>query len=393
MAFAEVRVRAECPLPEQLLCRAMQRGATFERVKRLGSRTLLIDTNASGAQTLLEICRRFSIPAKVVRRRGRIAVFDHLRRRSTLVGGLIVFALLCAQFLGRIWIIDVSFTGDEARRGDPAFFRVELNELGIQTGCPREIDVGLISEKLQACAPDYSFVGARVQGIRLLIEAAPEIPSPHVFDVEAARDLVASRDGIVLSAVARSGALCVAPGDTVRRGQLLIRGEERSAKDETRPIAAEGDVVIRTWYSGQAELPLQTEVSSYTGRCACSCRLRAFGQEWSFADTGGFSSQRVETRILPLGGLFLPIEVSRQTARETRLMTVEVDRRQLEAQLSRLALAEAARTLQLQGPTEYEVARTWTETDMPDGRTMRARAVYEIHTNAAVTRQALLQGG
>ncbi len=393
MAFAEVRVRVECPLPEQLLRRAVQQGAAFNRVKRVGERALLIDADACSTRTLLEICRRFSVPAQIVRCGGRTATLEYLKRRVTLVAGLLVFAALCALFLSRIWIIDVAFTGDEARRGDPSFFHAALNDMGIHAGCSGEIDVGLISEKLQSSAPDYSFIGARVQGIRLLIEAAPEIPTPQVFDVDAARDLVAGRDGIVLSAVARSGELCVAPGDAVRRGQLLIRGEEQSAKDETRPIAAEGDVIIRTWVAGSAELPLETEVYSYTGRSACTCLLRVFGFEWTFAEAGGFPSQRVETRALPVGGLFIPVEVCRQTVRETRRATIPVDREQLEAQLSLLASADATRALQLHGPADYRVARSWNEIGTVDDCALHARVVYEIHTNAAVTRLALLQGG
>ena len=109
-------------------------------------------------------------------------------------------------------------------------------------------------------------MGAHLRGVRLLVEAVPEVSAPAVYDVDAARDLVSDRDGIVLSAEARSGALCVQPGDAVRRGQLLIRGEEQATKEETRPIAALGEVIVRAWFTGEAALPLARRRSRYTGR-------------------------------------------------------------------------------------------------------------------------------
>ena len=389
----DVRLRVESPLPERLLQRALAQGAAFTRVQRLDSRALLIETDPRSAGIVLELCRRFSLPARVLERRGRTALGDFLRMRRTLFVGVALCALLCGLFLGRVWRVDVRFTGDAAALGDRSRFVQALDALGVRPGVSRNIDTALLSQELAAAAEGYSFVGARLQGVRLLVEAAPEAPAPKVYDVEFARDLYCARDGVVLSATAQRGALCVRPGDTVRRGQVLIRGEEMASKDETRPIGALGEVVVRAWVAGSAEVPMTTRAVRLTGKRAAASRLRLPWFEWPLSECEGFASQVAETEILPIGGLFLPLEIQRDTLRETRVEEIPIDRDAAEARAAALAMADASARLSAEGLENCEIVKTWTRCENAGESALRCVAVLEITVNAAVTRDVLLYGG
>ena len=387
----DVTVRAECLMPEKLLARVAAQGVPLSAVRRPDARTLEIVCDSRGAKSVLGLCARFSIPARIVSRRGRSAVAQYVRKRITLWAGIAACLALCAVFLGRVWLIDVAFTGENAGLGRKEALLKQLDALRVRPGMLRGIDTAALGQSLQAAAPDYSYVGARLQGVRLLIEAAPEAPAPALYDVDAARDLVSSRDGIVVRAIARSGELCVSPGDAVRRGQLLIRGEEKQSGDENRPIAALGEVVVRAWFEGEAALPLQEPRTAFTGRTRTASALSVFGQEWTLTQAEPFSEQVETTEHLPVGGLFVPLEIRRQTWRETRTTPVDADIGALENRLSALALADAARAFQ-PGDGVYDIADSWVSYRV-EGDALRARAVYEIHADAAVTREALLQGG
>ena len=387
-----VRLRIECPAPEPLLRRALTLGIAFTGVRRTDARTLIVDTDAAGARKLMKLCRRYSISAAIVRRSGSSAVRAFILRRATLPVGLLAGALLCAMFLGRVWRVEIGFTGEAAGLGDAASFARLLDEMGVRPGMPRDFDADLLAKRLQARVEGYSFVGIRRRGIVLIAEAAPELPAPQVYEIDAARDLVARQDGIVISAVARSGALCVAAGDTVRRGQLLIRGEERCTDDAMRPIAALGEVVIRTWYEGAASLPLTSETTRPTGRRRVASRLRAGAWEWPIARCEGFDSQMTAVERLPVVGLYVPLVIERTIFRETETVRAAVGTDALRDRLARLAMSDAAVNLCENAPDDGEIARTWIEYETCGGD-MRAHAVYEITTDAAVTRDALLQGG
>ena len=387
---ADVRLRVECLRPERLIQRAVDEGAGFARVERPDGRTLLLETSARGARVVRGLCARYSIPARLTGRRGGSALAQALRARSTLPVGLLVCLTLCGLFFSRIWKVDIRFSGDAAALGDARVFEAALSQMGIAPGAPRDLDTARLSETLSA-AEGYSYVGARLQGVRLLVEAAPEIPAPRVYDVESARDLVADRDGIVLSVNVRSGALCVKPGDTVRRGQVLIRGEELATKDSTRAIGALGEVIVRAWYTGAAEVPLTQETARPTGRVSVSSRLRLPWRSWPLSEGERYEHARLSEETLAIGGLFVPVEIVRETARELRLERADVDIEAAAQRVAALALADAAAQLTLNGPEEYEILRSWLNYEEPDGTALRCGAVYEIVTNAAVTREILSQ--
>ena len=388
---ADITVQASCLMPEKLIERAVSQGARFAGLRLLDGRTLIADCDAASAEILLDICRRFSIPTRVLSRRGVSGLYAWVRGRRTLIAGLAICAALCWLFLGRIWIIDAVFTGENAAAGDASQLERAIERAGIHPGLSRGLDAGVLAQSLLASEDGLSYVGARVQGIRLLVEAAPEVPAPPLYDVEAGRDLVSGLDGIVVTAVARSGELCVKPGDAVRRGQLLIRGEERSAVDETRPIAALGEVVLRTWIEGAASLSPNVDRDVYTGRTSISDSLCLFALRLPITEGEAFEEARVEARRMGVGGLYLPLALERLTRREVRHTVERADPALIQARLAPLARADAALRLALEGPRDCEIVRSWIDYEETPGA-LRARAVYEIHTNAAVTREALLKG-
>ena len=384
----EVTVRVECLMPEKLLERALREGARFHSVRRTDAHALIVDCDETSAQILLKQCNRFHLTASVLSKRGRSALKSYAKRRATLPLGLMFCAALCWLFLGRIWLVDVAFTGEAAQLGDTVALESALRQAGVRPGISRDLDLDALGQTLRAEAGDYSYVGARLRGVQLSIEAVPEVPSPPLYDVSAARDLVSDRDGIVLSAVARSGELCVQPGDAVRRGQLLIRGEEIAGAEETQPIAALGEVVVRAWFAGEASLPTKQAQERFTGRSSAQSRLNTPWFHLSLTDGEAYVCQREEREVLPIGGLFIPVEVERVTRREVEVHEISIDQEMLKRQLTSLAFADAALKLTREGPESYQILKRWIDFEAAGDRLI-ARSVIEISADAATTREAL----
>jgi similar to stage IV sporulation protein len=275
--------------------------------------------------------------------------------------------------------------------GDSAALSRTLDALGVRPGIDRSMDTGLLAQRLLARTDSYSYAGVRLQGVRLLVEAAPEAPSPALYDVNAARDLVCAREGIVVRVVARSGMPCVRPGDAVRRGQVLIRGEEQASKEQMRPIGALGEVIVRSWFSGEARLPLTQTDAVDTGRRSTGARLALLGLEWPISEAATYPSQRTERDYLPVGGLFVPLEIERYTNVEVLRQDSEIPREILQARAGALSLANARTALFREGPREYIPDDSWVDYKIIDD-VLIATTVIEIQSDAAVTREAL-QGG
>ena len=387
----EVTVRVRCLMPERLIDRATAQGARFASVQLAEDKALVVRCDPQSARLLLALCRRFRLEACVVRLRGLSALRRFVRQRVTLAAGIACAVILSAFFLTRVWIVDIAFTGELATLGDSAALSRTLDALGVRPGIDRSMDTGLLAQRLLARTDYYSYAGVRLQGVRLLVEAAPEAPSPALYDVNSARDLVCAREGIVVRVVARSGMPCVKPGDAVRRGQVLIRGEEQASKEQTRPIGALGEVIVRSWFSGEARLPLTQTDAVDTGRRSTGARLALLGLEWPISEAATYPSQRTERDYLPVGGLFVPLEIERYTNVEVLRQDSEIPREILQARAGALSLANARTALFREGPREYIPDDSWVDYKIIDD-VLIATTVIEIQSDAAVTREAL-QGG
>ena len=384
----DIRLRVEGSLLERLIQRALREGASFARIRRAGKRVILVDADEHSAEILSRLCERYWLDCRVLRRGGSAAFMDALRGRWTIAPGLLLCALTCALFLSRVWMVDVRFTGPNAAAGDARAIRECLADNGVAVGMAASaVDTNLLQAELMAEAGNYSFIGVRRQGIRLLVEASPEVAAPELYELGYARDLVAARDGVVESINVHSGQACVQPGDTVRAGQVLIRGEEDLTKEETTPVGALGEVIARCWYEGSAGGEVSRTALRRTGQVDMESTLTLLGFSLPLTECGGYASEETELEILPVGGLFLPLEIRRTVHYETAPVREELDAAQLEARLAALAQAEARSKLARDG-IAWQDASIWSETER-NGNTLRVRTVYEIYTDIAVTRDAL----
>lgn len=387
----DVLLRVEGLMLERLIQRALSEGAQFRSIRPDGARALILEANPDSARILIALCERFSLPCRVLSRRGRDAMVRRLKRRATLLAGALTFVIVLSLFFSRIWLIDVVLTGD--RTANVHALEEALANLGIQPGMARsDIEPSILEGALSAASPDFSFVGVKLQGVRLLIEASPAVPAPELYELSDGRDLVANCDGVIESVSVLSGVACVKPGDTVIRGQTLIRGDERVSKEINRSIAALGTVVARTWHEGTASLPLTYTEEIRTGRSSLSSELRLMELAWPLLEGESYPSEETEIELLPIGGLFLPLQIRRTTAYETQTRIAEADEAALRDHLARLAFADAGMKLAQSHPDGCEITDRWIEYTQA-GDTLTARAVYETQTDIAVTRDALYQQG
>ena len=387
----DIRLRVEGLMLERLVQRAVNDGARLRSIRRDGPHALIIETDADGAALLGAMCERFSLPCQVLSRRGRDAMLRRLKRRATLLAAGLTFSAALALFFSRIWIVDVQLAG--GRGGNAPALNEALKDMNIRPGMAKSaVDTALLEDALSAASPDFSFVGVRLQGVRLLVEATAAVSAPELYELSGGRDLVAKCDGVIESVSVLAGAACVQPGDTVMRGQVLIRGDERISSEESRSIVALGTVAARTWHEGSASLPVTRTEKIRTGRMSVSSYLRLMNLAWPLTEGENYSSQETETQLLPVGGLFLPLEIRRTTTYETRTRTAQSDEAALKRVLSQLAFADAGAKLAQSHPDGCEITDRWIEYTQAGG-VMHARAVYETKTDIAVTRDALYRQG
>lgn len=383
-----VRLRLTGRMTERLIERARAQGAAFERIERQDARCLRLETSTEGARLVCALAEQYGLSAEILSRSGWRSALAKIRARWTLAVSAVLAAACVYLFTARVWLIDVRPLGARLPPDEEARILETVNELGAYVSAKSgDIDAVFISNALLSRFDVLSYAGVKKRGVTLTVEYRLAHEAPDVYDTSDARSLYALRDAVVLSVEPLAGQACVKPGDTVRAGQTLIRGEERVSIEQTRRIRAAGAVIGRVWLTNAKSAPLAETVVRRTGRVESRSALRLFSWTLDLKRAADFPSQEEETQLLPVGGLYLPLMIERHICYETQSRRVEVDRAALEKTLTEAALAGARRLL----PEGARERSFWTNVTAADGE-MRAEAVVEAEMNIAADAQALRRG-
>lgn len=369
---------------EKFLGRALNSGVTFEAVEPVGAREARLVTSAQGAATLMKLAERFALDVTEVERTGLRTLGRRIMRRATLPLSLLLGAALTMAFLGRLWVIDVVLLDGSA---DAAPICEALEARGVRPGVRADsIDPKQLSLALEDEAGEFSYIGVRRQGVRLLVEATRALPAPELYDHTAARDLVASRDALLVSLDVMAGTARAQVGHVVKKGDLLIGGEERDGRETTRGVCARGAAVGKVWLTGEAEAATGQLVAVPTGATEQSSELTLVNRSITLTSARGFADQRITVERLPIGGLIVPLHIVRTTYEQQQMVDVPRDIEALKEEIAQKALEMAEAQL----PQGIVPIDKWTEFRMIEGGRLRARVTLEIEMNVAVAREAMM---
>ena len=294
---------------------------------------------------------------------------SRLRQRWPLCA-LVVLAFLCvAAALQWVWAVELVDVGSYA--GDVRTF---LEEQGIRPFIwKRKVDTAALRDALEWRYPRVAWVEVGWRGTALHIRLVEGTPKGDSVDWHGSRDVIASRDGVVTQVVVLAGTAKCKPGDTVRKGQVLIAGEERDGAETVRPVSARGPVTARVWDGARARVSLMETETVYTGaqaqRQVVTCPLFDLWRE----EPTGFAAADRHAAVQPLGGLFLPMWVRRETYLETQVRQVRRDMAQAQAEAGLAAL----RLLAAKAGRGDVFVDKWVDYCMIEGEILEAAAYGE----------------
>lgn len=358
---------------ERLICSAAEKGISLKDIRR-------------SAMELRATCEEHQLPSleslcqqggwELVKR-GRLGVgqwVEGLRKRWMLV--VLLLLAVCAAMIatGYVWRIEVS--------GVPRYeqdVRDCLDAWGIRPGMRRaSIDPAELRDRLEWRYPRIAWVDCGWRGMTLCIGLAEGTQTGEPATHLGAGDVVASRAGIIDSVVTLAGTAAVSPGEVVREGQVLIRGEERTADGEVRAVMARGEVHARVWDSAAVRMLLTETETVYTGRSHVTLNIASPWFDLLPEEQPEFICDRTVS-ITPLGGIGLPLWIRRTEYREvalsSRMRSAEDVRREGgEAAMRKLALGLGADDVFID---------KWVDYSMIEDEILEAVAIGERRVNIA----------
>ncbi|HHX87972.1 MAG TPA: sporulation protein YqfD [Firmicutes bacterium] len=326
----------------------------------------------------LHIIRKSGLPFEKVK----------LRRRRGLVLGALFFLTVIYILTSFIWFIEV--TGNQMITEKEVLQLVE--QLGVRPGTwKKKLNLFELEQDISRLHSGISWAGCRIRGTLLEIEIAEHLVEPEPDSGPA--DLVAAKDGLIERVLIIEGQAVVKPGDTVSKGDLLIRGirtynDYHFSEGEQPPpeaVQAKGEVEARVWYEASVQIntkgKLKVESGNYKTGYYLSWPEGSLYLWGARNDPYEISRQEASRLSLKWRNLFFPVEV-----KLTRYYEIIVEERDISPeQALLLSREEAKKQARSQIPEGVPAGATFFEECTVQGR-RGVRAVVETRENIATLR-------
>lgn len=334
MRFWLREFRAEGLNLERLIQMMTGKGICITGMKRSGARVLEGCVREDCLPLLMEVAEKGGWRVTQGKRRGSGAALDRMKKRPLLAAMLVFMAVVAAVSTQIVWHVEIIDAG-----AYEAEVRMALEEYGVRPPMlKRQIDPGEIRDALEWRFPRVAWVECGWRGMTLDVRLVQGVMPASENERSGACDVVAERDGIVSSIVTRAGTPVVRVGELVRRGQVLIRGEERTAGGEARLVAARGSVIARVWDSVSVRTPLHEMNTTYTGREQTSVTVRTPWFDLWRMEQSPFDQQDVSVQEQSLGGFFIPMVIRTETRMEAEYASAIRDLEAVKAESAAAAL-------------------------------------------------------
>lgn len=228
--------------PERFLNACSHRGIYIWGITPVGGAYDMYIT-VSGFHKLKPVIRKTGARVVITRRIGiPFYLFRYRRRKVFFVGAVLSIALIYSLSLF-VWNIDVRGNRKFTDEALIAF----LEEHGVEHGMRlSKVDCDRIVKDIRKSYDEIIWVSASIEGCRLIVQikenedsmdiistvGEPASENPETAQEEGIRsqsagqgkDIVADCDGVITTMIVRKGIPCVAEGQQVQKGDILVTG-------------------------------------------------------------------------------------------------------------------------------------------------------------------------
>ncbi|SMC93938.1 sporulation protein YqfD [Sporomusa malonica] len=242
---------------------------------------------------------------KVLSHRGLPFVIKRAKRRKMLMAGAILFIILLNLLSSYVWFVDITGLKSVPENG----IRYVASQQGLKPGAVRDdVNIKSVEREILLNIPEVAWVGINFTGTRAVIEVVEKTMPKQ--ENKAPAHIVAIKDGLITEIIALAGQPAVKKGDTVKKGDLLVKGfapELTPTATEGQPpvidvprelIRAKGIIKARVWYESYAETELEETTVTRTGNRQAAVILKIGGSELAFNTTSDQPFREFETEII-----------------------------------------------------------------------------------------------
>lgn len=256
-----ILLEVQCLRPERFINILWQNGIYVKDIKRINITTVHMVVKLKDYPNITYMAKRTNTKIKILKRQGIDFFLIKKSKVTALILGTIIFLSIMYYLSTFVWKINI-YT---ERYLSPYEVRNELINYGINVGTKKsQIQVHKLEDRLLKDNDNIMWVKARIEGVNLNIHIFENQSPPEIVKKESANNLIASKDGEVVRVYTKSGKAVVDKGKIVKKGDLLVKGEQGN-EEQTYEVNAIGEVIAKTFYEKYKEVPIKIKKRERTG--------------------------------------------------------------------------------------------------------------------------------
>ncbi len=215
---------------------------------------------------MLKTCaKKTKCRIKIRGKMGYPFIVHRYRKRKFLLAGFVFFVMVIYTLSTFVWLVELEGT-DKLNRDEIIEF---CKKEGLTVGAFKyKIDTKELEKKLIKKYSDISWINIHIKGTKASIKLTEIIPKQKIVDRKTPCNIIASKDGLIVSIATSAGTPLVKQQDVVHKGDMLVSGELVVKNDETGIIKeyvhADSDVFAKIYYDINFDVPFFYTEKQYT---------------------------------------------------------------------------------------------------------------------------------
>ncbi|MDP4145879.1 MAG: sporulation protein YqfD [Bacillota bacterium] len=264
--------------PERFINLLWKNGVYIKRIRRINISTLRLEVKLSDYGEIQKCAARTQTKMKILDRKGLSFFVLRLRNRTAMVIGAFLFIGIIYYLSTFIWGIQITTENNVS----PYEIREQLKTIGIVPGINKKnINVHALEDKITDINPNVIWAKVRIEGSELKVIIAERHSPPNIVNDNTACNLVAKKDGQILRVFTTAGTAVVKSGDIVRKGQVIVKGEQ-GGPNSIYQVHAKGEVIAKTYNEKEMDVPLKKINRERTGKEVESIYINIWGKNIYF---------------------------------------------------------------------------------------------------------------
>jgi len=256
-----LKLRVTVVNPQRLLNLLLNKNIPLKNVQYVDRYTIYITINSIDYEDFKEHAKRVNAKHIIVDGDSTFKILKRLKERKIIMTFPIIFIVVIYLLSSRVWIINIKTQNHLA----PFEVRGILKDLGIKEGIKKaNLNVFKLQEEIMSKNENISWIKIRIDGSTLNVEVTEKKTPPAIEQIRDSGDVVAKKDGVITRLYSTTGTCVVKVGDTVKKGQVIIAGNQ-GKEGSTYEVQAKGMVFAKTFYEEMQRVNYKTTKVTYTG--------------------------------------------------------------------------------------------------------------------------------